>query len=185
MKLNLGCGHWKLPGYLNVDSRPECGPDQLVDLEQLPWPFPDDSCEEVQLVHVLEHLGRETSVYLRILQELYRVCAPGARVHIVVPHPRHDTFLVDPTHVRPVLPESMMMLSRKKNLEWKEKGIADTPLALYLHVDFEVEQVRYTLDPLWKAEVEAGKMTEQQVLGTARLYCNVIKEVAIQMRAVK
>jgi len=137
------------------------------------------------LSHVLEHLGEQKAVYLGILKELYRVCRDGALVRITVPHPRHDTFLIDPTHVRPILPESLVMLSRKKNLEWKQKGIADTPLALYLDVDFEVLEVSQALDPLWEAQVASGKMSREEVVGTARLYANVIKEITVVMRAVK
>lgn len=185
MKLNLGCGRWKLPGYLNVDVQPEVQPDQVVDLERIPWPFPDGAAEEVVLTHVLEHLGEQKSTYLAILKELYRICAPGALVRITVPHPRHDTFLVDPTHVRPILPESLAMLSRAKNEEWKAKGIADTPLALFLGVDFETVEVQQVLDPLFECDVATGKMTREQVLGAARIYANVIKEVTVVLRAVK
>lgn len=185
MKLNLGSGQYKLPGYVNVDSQPASEPDVLWDLEKTPWPFETNAAQEVVLTHVLEHLGRETSVYFAILKELYRVCAPNAQVVITVPHPRHDTFLVDPTHVRAILPESMMMLSKARNLEWKQKGIADTPLALYLDVDFEVTKVTHRFDPMFQSQVDAGKMKYDEVLGTARVYCNVIKETEIVMRASK
>jgi hypothetical protein len=185
MRLNLGSGQWKLPGYVNVDRSPESRPDQVVDLEELPWPFADGCAEEVLMSHVLEHLGEQNSVYMGILRELYRICRPGALVKIVVPHPRHDTFLIDPTHVRAILPESMMMLSKQRNLECQQKGISDTPLGLYLDVDFEVVEVSQALDPLWDKEVASGKMSRDEVLGVARLYCNVIKEVTIVMRAIK
>lgn len=185
MKLNLGCGHWKLPGYLNVDSQPACEPDQLVDLEALPWPFPDDSCDEVLLSHVLEHLGEERATYLGILKELYRICRPGALVQVIVPHPRHDLFLIDPTHVRAILPESLGMLSKRKNLEWKRDGIADTPLGLYLNVDFETTEVTYLLDPFWEAQITTGKMTRDGVLAISRSYANVIQETTIRLRVIK
>ena len=185
MRLNLGSGQWKLEGYVNVDRSPESAPDRVVDLEQLPWPFEDGSAEEVVMSHVLEHLGESTTVYFGILKELYRICRPGAEVKITVPHPRHDTFLIDPTHVRAILPESMALLSKKRNLECKAKGISDTPLGLYLDVDFEVVEVSQLLDPLWEKELASGKMSESEVLGISRLYSNVIKEITIVMKAVK
>src|SRR3546814_2657741 len=100
VKLNLGCGHKKLDGWVNVDQAPACAPDAVVDLERFPWPFRDDAAEEVVLRHVLEHLGVTPDVYLGVLQELYRVCAPDARIRITVPPPRHDHFLSAPTPVR-------------------------------------------------------------------------------------
>src|SRR4051812_34057053 len=105
MKLNLGCGNTKLDGFVNCDMQASCNPDRIVDLEVLPWPFADNCADEVVLSHVLEHLGESAKVYLAVIKELYRICAPDAVVRIAVPHPRHDDFLTDPTHVRPVLPE--------------------------------------------------------------------------------
>jgi hypothetical protein len=185
MRLNLGSGQWKLPGYVNVDKSPASEPDEVVDLERVPWPWPDGSVDEVLMSHVLEHLGATTEAYFGILKEIYRVCRPGAEVKIIVPHPRHDTFLIDPTHVRAILPESMTLLSKKRNLECKEKGISDTPLGLYLDVDFEVVEISQLLDPMWEKDLASGKVSEDQVLGMARLYSNVIKEITIVMKAVK
>ncbi|HEV7393411.1 MAG TPA: methyltransferase domain-containing protein, partial [Burkholderiales bacterium] len=96
MKLNLGCGYNKLEGYINVDSQPACAPDKVVDLEHFPWPFPDNSVDKIMMTHVLEHLGADKQTFFGIIKELYRVCKPAATVHIIVPHPRHDTFIGDP-----------------------------------------------------------------------------------------
>ena len=90
-------------GWVNVDSVQACFPDVLWDLETFPWPWPDDSIDEIILSQVLEHLGQLPNVYLRIIQELYRICKEGALIQISVPHPRHDHYLCDPTHVRPIL----------------------------------------------------------------------------------
>src|SRR5947208_13026944 len=97
LKLNLGCGQNHRPGYVNVDRAGS--PDVKWDLEQFPWPWEDSSVGEVVMFHVLEHLGESTATYLKIIQEIYRVCQDGAAIQITVPHPRHDDFLNDPTHV--------------------------------------------------------------------------------------
>ena len=47
LKLNLGCGFDKRDGWLNVDSFPECAPDQLLDIEQTPWDLPTDAARFV------------------------------------------------------------------------------------------------------------------------------------------
>lgn len=113
MRLNMGCGHRKADGYLNVDLSPACAPDQVVDLEVVPWPWPDDAPEEVVFFHCLEHLGRDPRVFLSLFQELYRVCRNDALIRIVVPHPRHDHFLNDPNHVRAITPNLLALFSRK------------------------------------------------------------------------
>jgi len=185
MRLNLGCGGKKYPDWINVDKFPTCSPDQVVDLEQFPWPWPDNSVDEVRMFHVLEHLGAQTEIYLRIIQELYRVCRDNAVIHIIVPHPRHDDFLNDPTHVRVVTPGSFSLFSQAKNREWLAKGMSNTPLALYLELDFAVETESYLLEEPW------GKLFEQKKLPLAdlgqaiRLYGNVIKQFEFTLRAIK
>ncbi len=183
LKLNLGCGNNHRPGYLNVDKHGE--PDLVHDLESLPWPWEDSSVSEVVLSHVLEHLGAGTDTYLGILKELYRVCADGARIHITVPHPHHDDFLNDATPVRAVTPESLQLLSKKANDEWARQGAANTPLAHYLDVDFEIENVEQVLDPLWARRMQARQLSQQDLLFATRSYNNVIKELRIVLRVRK
>lgn len=185
MKLNLGCGHNKRPGWVNVDHSDECDPDQVVDLESTPWPWPDDSVDEVLMSHVLEHLGQQTSTYLAIWRELYRVCRPGAQVLILVPHPRHDDFLTDPTHVRAVVPEGVALFSQAANRRSIRGGFANTPLGLQLGIDFEI--VGATLVPAdWYAKARrTGAMTAQELEVAGQRWNNVFKEIRMMVRAVK
>lgn len=185
MRLNLGCGQQKLAGYVNVDKVAACAPDRLVDLERLPWPFADNSADEVLLRHVLEHLGAQSDTYLAIIQELYRVCKPDAVVRIVVPHPRHDSFLSDPTHVRAITPQGLELFSRAKNREWAAKGNSNTPLGLYLGVDFEIVAVDMTPDEPWRGQLQARRITPQDLAQAMRQYNNVIREIDIRLRVVK
>ena len=94
LRLNLGCGAKHLENYLNVDKYGD--PDLKLDLETTPWPWSDNSVVKIELRHVLEHLGKQTAVYLNIIQEIYRICQPQAEIHIVVPHHRHDNLLGSP-----------------------------------------------------------------------------------------
>ena len=185
MKLNLGCGFRKLDGWVNVDSAPACQPDQVVDLELMPWPWATSSVEEVLMVHVLEHLGATSVAYLNIFCELFRICRPGARLTVIVPHPRHDTFLNDPTHVRAVTKDGLLMFSQAENRRWAELGAANTPLGLYMGVDFALERTEHQLDARWEKRMQTGEVT-QEILSEAMLsQNNVIRQTTFTLRVVK
>jgi hypothetical protein len=185
MKLNLGCGNRKLPGWINIDRTAACGPDQMVDVEQMPWPWQTDSVDEVLLSHVLEHLGSTPGRYLEIFQELYRVCRGGAKIVIIVPHPRHDYFLNDPTHVRPITVEGLALFSQAENRRTIARGSPHTPLGLYTGVDFEIVNCRHTLDEPWISRVERGEISESEINQAARQLNNVIVEVQVELKAIK
>lgn len=157
----------------------------MVDLENIPWPFDDSCAEEVVLSHTLEHLGESRDDYLAIIKELYRVCKAGARVRIAVPHPRHDDFLQDPTHVRPILPAQFSLFSKRLNREWQEEGFANTPLAIYLDVDFEVEAVELMPDEPWLSRLRDGDITSDALAEMVSHQNNIVREIQIDLRVVK
>jgi Methyltransferase domain len=183
MKLNLGCGLNKLPGYVNVDKAGD--PDVRHDLERFPWPWADNVFEEVYANHVLEHLGRDADVFIGVMKELYRVCRPGATVRIIVPHPRNDDFLSDPTHVRPITPLMMQLFSRRLNVEWQARNAANSPLALYHGVDFELRTVKYVLEEPYRSELDSGRLTQQELARITREYNNVVREIRLTLEVVK
>jgi hypothetical protein len=185
MKLNMGCGHNKIAGYLNVDSSPLCEPDQVYDLEKLPWPWQDDSVEEVLFYHSLEHLGGDPKIFLAMMQELYRICTPGAIVKITTPHPRHDNFIGDPTHVRIISPQVLSLFSKKMNDEWKRLGIPNSPLAHYLGIDFEITGLATILDEPYSSYLQKGLMTKEQIMNDLREKNNVVTEFKIEMEVIK
>lgn len=186
MKLNMGCGYSRLDGYTNVDNAPVCHPDALVDLETLPWPWPDDSVEEVVFQHCLEHLGRDPKVFLGMFQELYRICRKDARIKITVPHPRHDHFLNDPTHVRPISPDMLCLFSRSLNDEWQRVGVSNTPLAHQLGVDFEIVPPYFIdLDEPYKTQAELGLLSREDWEVALRERNNVATQYRIELRVIK
>ena len=74
MKLNLGCGSKILADYTNVDKFNYYKPQITHDLEVTPYPFEDDSVDEILLSHVLEHIGQNPNVFNNIIKEFYRIC---------------------------------------------------------------------------------------------------------------
>ncbi|QUY41764.1 hypothetical protein [Acaryochloris marina] len=183
LRLNLGCGAKQLAGYINVDRFGT--PDVRFDLETFPYPWEDNSVSEIELHHVLEHLGQQTDVYLKIIQELYRVCQPKATVHITVPHHRSDRFFHDPTHVRPITPVGLSMFSKRLNREWQESGKAFTLLALYLDVDFELTHCSYTPSEVWVERYPNHVSDEKLLLKESEVYSNLIRDVDMVLTAIK
>jgi hypothetical protein len=185
VKFNMGCGHGHLDGYVNVDAFAACAPDEVVDLERTPWPWPDGCAEEVVFNHSLEHMGGDAKVFLAMMVELYRICAPGAVVRITVPHPRHDNFIGDPTHVRIITPAVLALFDRKLNDEWKAQGASNTPLAHYLDIDFVIEQATTVLDEPYAGQLRAGTLTQVEALDFLRTRNNVAREIQMVLRARK
>ncbi len=185
LRLNLGCGHHRLEGWVNVDHSPALSPDQVADLESLPWPWPDNSADEVLMSHVLEHLGPTPAAFLGIMTELWRVCRPGARVTVIVPHPRHDSFLNDPTHVRPITAEGLLLFSREKNLAWQAEGVGNSPLALITGVDFAVVELEHSLDEPWLSRARAGEVAREDLVVAEKTQANVIIQTRIVLEARK
>lgn len=183
MKLNLGCGQNKLAGYVNVDK--EGDPDELVNLHLPAWPFADSSVEEVVANHVLEHIGPGPDEFITFMKELYRVCAPGALVKIAVPHPRHDHFLGDPTHVRAVTPLVLSLFSKANCERWREMGAANSPLALFHGVDFEMVEERIVLDEPYRTDFKEGRIDAVALDAALRKFNNVATEIKMTLRAVK
>lgn len=181
LKLNLGCGEDKKPDYINVDKFGS--PDLQHDLEQFPWPWEENSVDEIILKHVLEHLGQKTEIYLSVIKELYRICANGAKIHVIVPHPRHDDFLDDPTHIRVVTPAGLALFSKRKNKDWLKMGCSNSPLGLHLDVDFEVASVKSVMDPVW-TEVFKGK-DDMFISQAIKRYNNVVRELQIVLKVLK
>ena len=106
-------------------------------------------------------------------------------VTVVAPHPRHDHFLNDPTHVRAVTPAGLEMFSQAKNREWIAKGLANTPLGQYLGVDFVIESVTMSPDEPWRGRLRKGEISQADLTQAMRLHNNVIVETSVVLKAIK
>lgn len=96
--LNLGCGNkiLKGPGVVNHDRikhRPEV--NCVWDLNDLPWPWEDNTFELVIACAVLEHLPM---TLIQSMNECWRILKPGGRIRVKVPWCRSEQSYSDPTH---------------------------------------------------------------------------------------
>jgi len=94
--LNLGAGNKLVPGAVQHDlvkHRPEI--DVAWDLNEMPWPWADNSFDLIVARAVFEHLDRDL---VRSLNECWRILRTGGRLSIKLPYWQADAAYEDPTH---------------------------------------------------------------------------------------
>jgi predicted SAM-dependent methyltransferase len=81
MKLNMGGGKDLIDGYITVDKFKTDNAIQH-NLNEYPYPFKDNSVEEIKAFHIIEHLDN----YELFFAEILRILKPQGKFHIKVPH---------------------------------------------------------------------------------------------------
>ena len=105
--------------------------DVIADLDHFPYPFKDDVFTEVTAFHALEHLEDIVGV----MEEIHRISAPGALVHVRSPHYSSPASFNDPTHrhFSGRSPSTTLRMSRcttstrKRHSSWYLAGFAFLP----------------------------------------------------------
>jgi len=105
VRVDLGCGQNKKEGFIGLDRMP--GADLQHDLLDLPWPFADESVDELYCSHVLEHFWGEDQI--KIMDEAYRVLkfarpddqSTFGTMSVIVPWWNSVRMWQDPTHKAP------------------------------------------------------------------------------------
>ena len=93
-KLNLGCGKDSKEGWVNLDSIKIKGVDVVHDLNKYPWPFKDNTFDEIEAFMILEHLDS----IVKPLEEIWRISKNKAVIKIKVPFFPSVYSMSDPTH---------------------------------------------------------------------------------------
>ena len=93
--LDIGCGNHKIPKSIGLDSVNIPGVDIVHDLNEIPYPFKDNSFDVIYANQVLEHLDAPLD---KIMEELCRICKEGGKIKITVPHALNVSAFGDPTH---------------------------------------------------------------------------------------
>lgn len=103
LKINLGAGEDNESDWVNVDMIDLPGIDVVHNLIKFPYPFEDNSADEIKAVDVLEHLppyiGDEHGV-IKFINECHRILKPGGTLYMQTPGWRARFLWIDPTHVR-------------------------------------------------------------------------------------
>jgi hypothetical protein len=161
MKLNLGSGLKQKPtaeGWLNCDRMALPGVDHRIDLFTFPWNFPDDSCDEFFISHLIEHIPHEARVadrqltdaerlrWLRLkdldaffcfFAEIWRIGVNGAKLEIVCPYGQTNAAMQDPTHTRFIVPATFAYLTEEMH--------QNKDFNYHLHYLFTIDDLKFDM----------------------------------------
>lgn len=122
LKLDIGCGKNKKEGFHGIDSIAFDGVDTVHDARK-PWPFADNSVEEVHCSHFIEHLNAQERIFFA--NELWRVTVEGAKSAIITPYWCSNRAYGDPTHQWPPVSE---MWYYYLDPNWRDKNAPHTDI---------------------------------------------------------
>jgi len=81
-KLNLGCGEDYKEGWVNLDCRKDIKIDVNWDINKIPFPFKENTFDEVLVKMILEHAENP----FKVLKEIIRISKKDAKITVIVPH---------------------------------------------------------------------------------------------------
>ena len=93
-RLDIGCGASKLPGYIGMDIYPAPGVEIIHSFDSIPYPFENDSFDEVKMYNALEHVQN----FFGTVLEVHRLLKPGGMFRVLCPHFSGSDAYRDPTH---------------------------------------------------------------------------------------
>jgi SAM-dependent methyltransferase len=161
--LDLGCGICKQPGAIGVDLRGH--PDVVADISG-PLPFRDNCAGAAYLNDVIEHIPNT----IALMEEIWRVCKPNALVHIRVVNWDSQYMAIDPTHCRPIHPETFSFFGNRPGREY------------YTHARFDLVRLVKGYD----RRMERWTLGSHRLLELLAHYLhNVLIDLNFTLRAVK
>lgn len=199
VKLDLACGLNCREGFEGVDLYGNVAKHK-VDLCKFPWPFADNSVDELHCSHFIEHIpareieerdlsGKQVlngavvsgahrdlsyvgqDMLFAFFDEVWRILKPGAAITILCPALRSNRAFMDPTHRRFIPAETFLYLDR----EWRKAN----GLSHYL------SKCHFTgkVDPMVTAELT--QLNPEAAARQVNHYWNVVGDWRCIMTAVK
>lgn len=169
IKVNIACGQIRQEGFIGVDKVKTDAVDIVQDLESYPWPFDDNSVDEVMISHYVEHV-RELVPFM---DELYRIVKSPwinkdgekvtSKVTIICPYYSSMRAMQDPMHIRPISEATMLYY----NEEWRKANKLDH-YGIRANFDFSYG---YQLSPEWATRSQEARDF------AIRHYLNVITDI--------
>ena len=105
---------WYWSNLTTLDNNPACNPDVLWDMDELPYPFEDNTFDEIHAYDVLEHTGTQGDYvfFFKQFEEFWRILKPGGWFFATIPHWAGMWAFGDPGHKRVIAPGCFTYLSQ-------------------------------------------------------------------------
>lgn len=125
LRLDLACGQTPREGFEGVDIW--AGAKHPLNLLQFPWPWADQSVDELFCSHFVEHIPmcyltpkgeyvhvptspEDKDLFFAFFDECWRILKPGGLFTLVLPALRSNRAFQDPTHRRFIPSETFLYL---------------------------------------------------------------------------
>lgn len=121
VRLDLAAGQNKREGFTGVDIWE--GSDVVHNLFTFPYPFADNSVDEIHSSHFIEHIpmeyvtvdGKSKDMLFAFIDEVYRMLKPGGKATLIFPNCQSTRAFQDPTHRRFIPAATIYYFSK----EWR------------------------------------------------------------------
>jgi SAM-dependent methyltransferase len=95
-KINLGAGNDIRKDFINHDIDQIGNIDVVHDLNIYPWPWENNSIDEILALDIYEHLDN----FIKSMEETHRILKDNGNVFLKVPYWNSSSAYIDPTHKR-------------------------------------------------------------------------------------
>lgn len=172
VRIDLASGQNKQKGFLGCDIVKMKGVDIVHDLTKYPWPFKDNSVDEIWCSHYVEHIPHGVGLQdgmVDFMNECYRIMKKGAIAKFLTPYYASNRAFQDPYHVRFVTEASYLYFTKS----WREM----TRLTHYpITADFEIVKYDHSVNQAFVGR--ASDAMQQMVM----MNWNVIDDLLVTLK---
>jgi SAM-dependent methyltransferase len=150
--LNIGCGFRKHEDAVNIDGFAACEPDVLWDLNDFPYPWGDNTVDQIYAYHVFEHIADWWGAF----RECARILKPRGELEMRVPDISSDSAIAYRDHLHQINLFSFDGVANRSggrgmNSWAAEQEVVPMVLSRYARVPF----AQYNWIPIWLIRILA------------------------------